>query len=143
MSKGLSYFLGILTGILLTIGFLAIKNATTKDGEAGTETTEKAPKLPEGVTMLDTPLPFTEARNFEIMQVIFNDAALAKSEDRRYGTNFYSDPIVLIVSDTENAFYDDQIVKAPKNSKVMQVGTYKYETKMGWKTVPIIRIINE
>lgn len=39
--------------------------------------------------------------------------------------------------------YDDQIVKCPKDSKVMQVGTYNYQTKMGWKTVPIIRFVKQ
>lgn len=107
MSKGLSYCLGILTGIFLTIGFLAIRNATTKNGAAGTETTEKAPKLPEGVTMLDAPILFTEAKNFEILQVVFNDAALAQSEKKMQytGSIYYTDPVVLIVTDQKNTFY--------------------------------------
>ena len=106
MSKGLTYFLGILTGILLTLGFFAVKNATSKDGEAGAETTEKAAKLPDGVTMLNEPIPFTEAKNFEVLQVVFEDAALAQSEKKMQ----YTDPVVLIVADQKNTFYDDQIV---------------------------------
>lgn len=143
MSKGLSYFLGILTGILLTLGFFTVRNATSKDGAAGTETAEKAPKLPDGVTMLDEPIPFTEAKNFEILQVVFEDAALAQSEKKMQytGSIYYTDPVVLIVADQKNTFYDDQIVKCPKDSKVMQVGTYQYLTQMGWKTVPIVRFI--
>jgi hypothetical protein len=96
------------------------------------------------VTMLDEPVPFTEAKNFQIMQVVFNDAALAQSEKKMQytGTTYYTDPVVLIVADKENTFYDDQIIKAPRDSKVMQVGTYQYKTQMGWKTVPIIRILN-
>ena len=145
MSKGLSYFLGILTGILLTIGFLAIRNATSKDDAAGTAGTEKQAKLPEGVTMLDNPIPFTEAKNFEILQVVFEDAALAQSEKKMQytGSIYYTDPVVLIVADQKNTFYDDQIVKCPKDSKVMQVGTYQYQTQMGWKTVPIVRFVKQ
>ena len=145
MSKGLSYFLGILTGILLTIGFLAIRNATLKDDAAGTAGTEKQAKLPEGVTMLDEPIPFTEAKNFEILQVVFEDAALAQSEKKMQytGSIYYTDPVVLIVADQKNTFYDDQIVKCPKDSKVMQVGTYQYQTQMGWKTVPIVRFVKQ
>lgn len=143
MSKGLTYFLGILTGVVLTIGFLAIRNATSKDGAEGTEKTEKQAKLPDGVTMLDEPIPFTEAKNFEILQVVFDDAALAQSEKKMQytGSIYYTDPVVLIVADQKNTFYDDQIVKCPKDSKVMQVGTYNYQTKMGWKTVPIIKFV--
>ncbi len=144
MSKGLSYFLGIVTGILLTFVFFAVIPYTSKQDEEGDTKTEKKVKLPNGVTMLDTPVPFTEAVNFEILQVVFDDAALANSGKRMEytGSIYYTDPVVLILSDQKNTFYDDQIVKCPKGSKVMQVGTYKYQTKMGWKTVPIIRFVN-
>ena len=143
MSKGFSYFLGILTGILLTLGFFAVKAYTAKQGGEGDTKTEKQARLPDGVTMLDTPVPFTEAKNFEILQVVFEDAALAQSEKRMEytGSIYYTDPVVLIVADQKNTFYDDQIVKCPKGSKVMQVGTYKYQTQMGWKTVPIIKFV--
>ena len=145
MSKGLAYFLGILTGVVLTIGGLAIAGSVINKGDDQNTTSNSKAKLPDGVTMLDEPVPFTEARNFEIMQVVFTDGALAQSEQKRTysSTPYYSDPIVLLLSDTDNAFYDDQIVKAPKDSKVMQVGTYKYETKIGWKTVPIIKFITQ
>lgn len=145
MSKGLTYFLGILTGIVLTVGFLVVKNITSKDGVEGPEKTEKQAKLPEGVTMLAEPIPFTEAKNFEILQVVFEDAALAQSEKKMQytGSTYYTDPIVLIVADQKNTFYDDQIVKCPKDSKVMQVGTYQYQTQMGWKTVPIVRFVKQ
>lgn len=145
MKKGLVFFLGVLTGILLTIGFLAVRNYSHNHKGSNGEVTEQQAKLPDGVTMLDNPVPFTEAKNFQVLQVVFNDAALAQSERRMEysGSIYYTDPIVLIVADQENTFYDDQIVKAPKGSKVMQVGTYNYQTKMGWKTVPIVRFVEE
>lgn len=104
---------------------------------------EKQAKLPDGVTMLDEPVPFTEAKNFEVLQVVFEDVSLAQSEKRKQytGSIYYTDPVVLIVADQKNTFYDDQIVKAPKDCKVMQMGTYNYQTQMGWKTVPIIRFV--
>lgn len=145
MSKGLSYFLGIVTGILLTLGFFAVKAYTSKQGEEAGTATEKQAKLPDGVTMLEEPIPFTEAKNFEILQVVFEDAALAQSEKKMQytGSIYYTDPVVLIVADQKNTFYDDQIVKCPKDSKVMQVGTYKYQIQMGWKTVPIVRFVKQ
>ena len=74
---------------------------------------------------------------------MFEDAALARSEKKMQynGSTYYTDPIVLIISDQENTFYDNQIIKAPKNAKVMQIGTYNYQTQIGWKTVPIIQFI--
>lgn len=142
MSKGLSYFLGIVTGILLTFGFFVIKRHMASSDANGT-TTEKQAKLPDGVTMLDEPIPFTEAKNFQILQVVFDDAALAQSEKKMQysGTIYYTDPVVLIVADQKNTFYDDQIVKTPKECEVMQIGTYNYQTQMGWKTVPIVRFV--
>ena len=94
---------------------------------------------------LDEPVPFTEAKKFKILQVVFDDAALAKSEKKLEFTNdfIYADPVVLIVADQANTFYDDQIVKAPNDCKVMQVGTYKYESGLGWRTVPVIRFVKE
>ena len=141
MSKGLTYFLGILTGILLTLGFFAVRSYSSKSEADGGTKPEKQAKLPDGVTMLDEPVPFTEAKNFQVLQVVFEDAALAQSEKKMQytGSTYYTDPVVLIVADQKNTFYDDQIVKAPKDCKVVQVGTYNYQTKMGWKTVPIIR----
>ena len=64
-------------------------------------------------------------------------------QEMRYniGTSYYSDPVVLIISDQKNTFYDNQVVKTPKECKVMQVGTYNYRSQMGWKTVPVIRFI--
>lgn len=143
MSKGLSYFLGILTGIILALGFFAARNHISKDDTGSDVKVEEETKLPDGVTMLDEPVPFTEAKNFEVLQVVFEDAALAQSEKKMQytGTVYYSDPIVLIVADQKNTFYDDQVVKCPKDSKVMQVGRYNYQTQMGWKTVPIIRFV--
>ena len=81
MSKGLSYFLGIVTGILLTLGFFAVKAYTQSQDENGTQT-EKEAKLPDGVTLLDEPVPFNEAKNFQVLQVVFEDAALAQSEKK-------------------------------------------------------------
>ena len=128
----------------MTLGFVVLAAYLSEQGgEAGTAA-EKQAKLPDGVTMLDEPVPFNEARNFEILQVVSEDAALAQSEKKmRYntGTSYYSAPVVLIISDQKNTFYDNQVVKAPKDCKVMQVGTYNYRSQMGWKTVPVIRFI--
>lgn len=135
--------LGIITGALLTLGYFVGRDYYAKQNDDNGEKVEMPAKLPEGVTMLDEAIPFTEAKNFQVLQVVFKDAALAQSEKKMdyTGSIYYTDPIVLILADKENTFYDDQIIKTPKDSKVMQVGTYNYQTQMGWKTVPIIRFV--
>ena len=92
MSKGLTYFLGILTGVLLTLGFFAVKSYTSKDKTDGGVKTEESAKLPDGVTMLDEPVPFNEAKNFQVLQVVFEDAALAQSEKKMQytGSTYYT-----------------------------------------------------
>ena len=103
-----------------------------------TESPEKQPQLPEDVTWLDDPIPFTEADNFKIIQVVYENAALALTQKRYLGA-VYSEPVVLIVSQQKNTFYDDQIVKCPEDREVMQIGTYKYQSRNNnWKTVPVI-----
>lgn len=143
MSKVLSYILGIVTGVVLTFVVLTVIAYISSKSDGNIANGNPA-RLPEGVTLLDEPIPFTEARNFKVFQVILKDAALAQSEEKnQFGGDYviYSDPIVLIVAEQENTFYDNQIVKAPKNCKVIQVGTYQYQTKLGYKTVPIIRFV--
>ena len=86
MSKGLSYFLGIVTGVLLTLGFFAVKaNSSKQDGENAPKT-EKEAKLPDGVTMLDEPVPFNEAKNFQVLQVVYSKMLLLRSQKKRCST---------------------------------------------------------
>ena len=46
---------------------------------------------------------------------------------------------VYIVTDGQNLFYDDQVIEVPKGKKAMQIGTFRYETKLGEKVVPVIK----
>ena len=39
----------------------------------------------------------------------------------------------------QNLFYDDQVIEVPKGKKAMQIGTFRYETKLGEKVVPVIK----
>lgn len=138
MSKGVSFILGIVAGVVLTLGVEAavVWSSVDKAMDDGTKVDRPA-KLPDGVSMLDEQVPFTAAKNFQVIQVVSDDSALAFSEKK--STRHFTDPIVLILSDQKNTFYDAQIVSCPKDRKVIQVGTYNYKNKNGWKTVPVIR----
>lgn len=53
----------------------------------------------------------------------------------------YLGPVVLLLSEDEMHFYDDQTDSAPKGKKYMQVGTYRYEAKNEMvKTVPAVAL---
>lgn len=141
MSKGISFFLGTITGVLLTLGFFAVKGIITNGGTSSIEITGKTTNLPDGVTMLDKPIPFSGSKNFKVLQVVMQNGALAHSEKIEYGSKIYTDPVVLIVTEKGNAFYDDQVVQCPKDGKAVQIGTYNYLSNLGRKTVPIIRFV--
>lgn len=136
MEKVQNYILGIVTGILLTLVYFAVKNYLANQGTGNGEKLEQHEGHTRGATMFDNPVPFIEARTFKIDKVLFRNAALATCDS---GGNFFIGTEVLIRSDRENSFYDNQVVSAPNNCNVMQVGTYKY---LG-RTVPIIRFMKK
>lgn len=53
--------------------------------------------------------------------------------------NTRSGPIVFLVADGDEQFYDDQVVTVPNGKSAKQIGTYSYESKGGERTVPIIK----
>ena len=64
---------------------------------------------------------------------------LADCEEKGHSTSFFTGPVVYIVTDGQNLFYDDQVIEVPKGKKAMQIGTFRYETKLGEKVVPVIK----
>lgn len=91
------------------------------------------------VTYAVQPTVFTDASKFEVFQVL-GDGALAKCENREYGVSTYTGPIVYLVSDGQTQYYDDQVISVPKGKNAMQIGTYRYQSQMGVRTVPVIKI---
>lgn len=129
MKKGLIFFLGIVTGCVLTIAVLlvigiAYSNSNTAKSD---------------ITIAEQQTVFTTATKFQVFQVL-GDGALANCEEKGYSTSFFTGPVVYIVADKQNLFYDDQVIKVPKGKKAMQIGTFRYETQLGEKVVPVIKI---
>lgn len=131
MSKALSFFLGIITGVLLTLVTLFIIGKAIGAGQGTSD---------DGITMFEQPGDIIPAKKFEVMQVVPN-GALAHSEETRHGYSSFTGPIVLFLSNGENTYYDDEVITVPKGKVVRQVGSYQYETRMGYKTVPIVQVI--
>lgn len=96
--------------------------------------------LPSGFSLIDEPRDFNGVKKYKILQVIAADAALARSQDTQYRSmELFGNPIVLLISEEGNEYYDDLVVSCPSNKKVKQLGTYRYETNGGMsKTVPIL-----
>lgn len=125
MKKFLIYIAGIATGVILTFLVLFII-ALAKNETAPIE--EKA-----GITMFDEPGDNVRAEKFRVFQVIDKGAALADMD--------MSGPVVLLINNEGKFYYDDEIIQVPKGHSARQVGIYEYSTKMGYKTVPVIKII--
>ena len=90
------------------------------------------------ITIAEQQTVFTTATKFEVFQVL-GDGALANCEKKGYSTSLFTGPVVYIVTDGQNLFYDDQVIEVPKGKKAMQIGTFRYETKLGEKVVPVIK----
>lgn len=132
MKKGLVFCLGTLTGIVLTIivlfaigVYIGKKDDIKKDSD---------------FTLSEQPIDFTISDKFEVFQVL-EDGALAHSQDKKYtGTSIFADPVVYILSNGQNLFYDRQIIEVPEGKNAIQIGTYRYDTKIGQKVVPVIKV---
>ena len=118
MRKGLIFFLGIVTGCVLTIAVLFVIGITNSNANES------------DITIAEQQTVFTTATKFEV---------LANCEEKGHSTSFFTGPVVYIVTDGQNLFYDDQVIEVPKGKKAMQIGTFRYETKLGEKVVPVIK----
>lgn len=38
---------------------------------------------------------------------------------------------------------DDQVIEVPEGMKVVQIGTFRYKTRLGDKTVPVVKFMPE
>ena len=55
--------------------------------------------------------------------------------------SWFTGPVVYILMDDGNFFYDDQVIEVPDDKKVIQIGTYRYQTQMGEKVVPVLKFL--
>lgn len=132
MKKGLVFFLGMLTGCVLTIAALFyIAKVYNSEGEVS------------GLVLYEQPAGAIDSYSFEVMQVLPNGNALAGAENPSWRES-YTGPTVLLLADENSHYYDEQIVKVPKGKKAYQVGVFDYETRgMGHKTVPVVKFLSK
>ena len=119
-----SFFLGVVTGIVLTLATLfviAIINKNSADNDS--------------VQYLEQPVSYENKKetSFKVLQVLGNAALATEASDKIGSDVIYFGNTVLVLGED---FYNDQIVtiKSPQ-----RVGTYSYTTNGGIpKTVPVI-----
>ena len=118
-----SFFIGMLSGIVLTIAVLFIIGFVSQKNNED-----------DAIQRLEKPVSYENKKitSFKVFQVIGEDAALAKEISDKELDMYLGNTVVLIGKD----FYSDQVITI-KNPK--RIGTYSYTNNGGMpKTVPII-----
>lgn len=125
--KKKSFFLGVLTGAVLTfviLFFIGLANQKSADNEQV-----------DPVQYLEKPMSYEnkEETSFKVLQVFENAALAHEASDEIGGEVMYFGNTVVILGKN---YYSDQIVKV-KNPQ--RVGTYSYTSQGGMPmTVPVI-----
>ena len=133
MKKWLVFLLGFIAGIIFTCILLFVIGSESDLGN-------------NGMTFFEQPGKCLSTNNFEVMQVVGNDCALAYEVEwdsflQRYRTK---DLLVLVINNDGEYYYDEQLIKVPKGRCMRQVGIYKYKAKAGIeKTVPIVMLMDK
>ena len=118
-----SFFLGVLTGIVLTFVGLFVIGLVYQKSKDST------------IQYLENPVSYENKKetSFKVFQVLENKALANEVSDTFYNSVMYLGNTVLLLGDN---YYNDQVVNV-KNPQ--RVGTFKYITnKKEIMTVPII-----
>lgn len=93
----------------------------------------------EDVVMFEKPKSKIKAKDLRVFQVLPDGRALATVESfSNMGM------VVLLLPETDNAYYDDQSITVPRGKSLMQIGIFKYENKEEMvKTVPIVKVYDD
>ena len=119
-----SFFLGVLTGIVLTFAVLFVIGLVNQNSADN-----------DPVQYLEKPVSYENKKetSFKVLQVLGNAALATEASDEIGGDVMYYGNTVVILGEN---YYSDQIVKV-KNPQ--RVGTYSYTNKGGMPmTVPVI-----
>ena len=119
-----SFFLGVVTGIVLTFAGLFVIGLINQNSADN-----------DPVQYLEQPVSYENKKetSFKVLQVLGNAALATEASDKVGSLIMYYGNTVLVLGEN---FYSDEIVKV-KN--LQRVGTYSYTTNGGIpKTVPVI-----
>ena len=119
-----SFFLGVVTGVVLTFVVLFVIGLVNQNSA------DNAP-----VQYLEKPVSYENKKetSFKVLQVLGNAALATEASDKIGGDVMYLGNTVVLLGEN---YYSNQIVKV-KNPQ--RVGTYSYTNKGGMPmTVPVI-----
>lgn len=136
MKKIWIYLLGVLTGIVVTFIVLVII------GVAKNAKNDPSTKKSNGMSFFEKTGDIVEPSSVKVFQALGDGAALAHCKGQKEN-DLYGDPIVLVYNDEGTPYYDDQIINSPAGKCFRQVGIYKYSSRMGDKTVPIVMLLEK
>ena len=134
MSKGVAYFLGILTGIAVTVAAVFVIYKTNSSDE---------------LTMFKERGKMMDTESYMIVQTHDHNHALAVDSEMLAISALINIPssintAVYIIGNEKSNFYDGLEIKSSKKVKFYQVGTYRYKTKEEeWKTVPAVMLMKK
>ena len=97
---------------------------------------------PWGTTLylFDEPGQEIVADRFQVIQVLPNGNALAQRKTSSYD---FGRMTVLFLAEENVPYYDEQVINVPDKKRVLQIGTFRYETHAGLeKTVPVVKIMD-
>ena len=125
MSKK-SFFLGVVTGIVLTFAGLFVIGLVNRNSADN-----------DPIQYLEKPVSYENKKesSFKVFQVLGNAALATEASDKIIGGDvMYYGNTVLVLGEN---LYSDQVVKV---NNPQRVGTYSYTTNSGMpKTVPVIQ----
>lgn len=129
-----AYLLGVLTGIIVTIGAFFVLYILGGDRSSDITFFDEPGKVITAQTFTGETVP---VKGFEVFQVLDDGAALAT------GNEFYDrDLVVLLWNDDGMTYYDNQEVTAPRGKCFRQIGIFKYQAKNGNdKAVPVVALM--
>lgn len=135
MKKIWIYLLGVLTGIVIAVITLmiigAVMNAKNDPGA----------RMSNGMTFFEEQGDIVEPSSVKVFQALGDGAALAHCKGNN--SYVYGDPTVLLYNEEGIPYYDDQIVNASAGKCFRQVGIYRYSSRMGDRTVPIVMLLGK
>ena len=127
MKSVLIYIGGVVTGIVLTIGFLLVV-AMVRANNGG---------INDDIVLFEQPQQEIKAKSFRIFQVLPNGCALAHAEETDSSDVGYM--TVLFLADEGYSYYDEQVLHVPAGQRARQIGAFRYTTRNDFvKTVPVV-----
>lgn len=126
MNKWLVYVLGMLTGIVLTVGFALCVNYSDNSEEI------------DGLELFESPGEYMDFSKLDVGHVVDGMYALA---------NVYGDygTVVFVIPNNDQHFYDGQRIVLESNQRVRRVGSYRYydyRNGLRERTVSAIKIVD-